>query len=213
MEGLEGEIIKLLESRGELNSDELCEMLGEHPRIITCPNIRAKREKIRRTIAKSDRITRYGLTSDSYYRLTEDAEVKHRERMFDIANSLIDDAMKKKGILIQKNKELENDAIDLLLRRRIIVDSEEGLICTRKAFTFDSRKRLQTTHNIPMRINQRIIKLGEKMNNLRESGKRIPGLDIVPPEMITRSAIICVALELLDMKLEPDSISDSNMKN
>ena len=41
-------------------------------------------------------------------------------------------------------EQLESDAIDLLMRRRIIVESGENLICTGKAFTFDSRKRLQT---------------------------------------------------------------------
>ena len=75
MKDLEDEIVELLDYNGELNSDELCEMLGEHPRIITCPNVRAKREKIRRTIAKSDRITRFGSTSNSYYKLTSDFEV------------------------------------------------------------------------------------------------------------------------------------------
>tara|TARA_Y100000766_G_scaffold98127_1_gene83706 strand:+ start:2527 stop:3144 length:618 start_codon:yes stop_codon:yes gene_type:complete len=203
MKDLEDEIVELLDYNGELNSDELCEMLGEHPRIITCPNVRAKREKIRRTIAKSDRMTRFGSTSNSYYKLTSDFEVKDRERIFDIANQLIDSAVKNEGKLILYNQEqLESDAIDLLMRRRIIVESGENLICTGKAFTFDSRKRLQTTHNIPMRINQRIIKLGEKMDYLRENGKTIPGLDMIPPETTTRSAIICVALELLDMKLE-----------
>ena len=200
MKRLDDAIIELLEEYGELNSDELSKMLSEHSRIITSPTLKAKREKIRRTIAKSDNIIRIGTTSNSLYKLASGNELKNRENIFDRANELVDSAMKKKGEVVQTlyEDDFYGDALALLIRRRIIEQKEDRLYCTGKAFTFDARKRLQTTHNIPIRINQRLIKLEKQLNELN----KIPGLDMRPPETITRSAIICIALELLDLKLE-----------
>jgi|TARA_B110000444_G_C18762501_1_gene558312 hypothetical protein len=200
MRRLDNAIIELLERHGILNSDELSEMLSEHSRIITSPTLKAKREKIRRTIAKSDNIIRVGTTSNSFYKLASGNELKNRENIFDRANELVDSAMKNQGEVVRtREDDFEDDAFALLIRRRIIEQKGEGMYyCTGKAFTFDARKRLQTTHNIPIRINQRLIKLENQLNDLN----KIPGLEMKTPETITRSAIICIALELLDLKLE-----------
>ena len=204
----------ILTSRGYGISDFL-RRLERHPDLISRPSKRAKMTRIRRVIKNTESIVKMGNRRSAIYHLIP---LQHLEelKVKSLTNLVISLLMDSNGT-ISRDKMFEavplNDRwrgdLKVILPRLeeagIVEDEGETIRCTGEAWRYDALVKRNSTFTLTSRTESLLSKL---VDSLSERSANIPGFDMPPPEVVSKSGVIDIAVACLERAIEHVQVGD-----
>jgi len=184
---------------------DILQRLEPHPELISRPSRRAGMTRIRRAITNTESIVKYGNRRSSLYWLDPQKTVAKTD-MKSATNFVLTLLMRSGGTISRdsmaedtKNdrwRGFQDEIVSRLEEKGVVEKLEGGKIrCTGEAWTHDAFVKRNSTFTLTLRTE---ILLPELAKSLSKHSANIPGFDMPPPEVVSKSSVIDIAVACLN---------------